>query len=65
MLRIDSVDYCLMKFPFPQAAVQLVHVIAMQHCTEESCGQPAVFHVSRSPELLFPTYVLDGNCLCS
>ncbi len=32
-----------------QAAVQLVHVVAMQHCAEESCGQPAVLHVSHPP----------------
>lgn len=46
-----------------QVVVQVVHVITMQHCAEESCGQPVVFHVSHSPQLLLPAHVLDGDYL--
>lgn len=46
-----------------QAAVQVVHVAAVQHRAEEGGGQPAVLHVPRAPQLLLPAHVLDGHSL--
>lgn len=59
--NIDS--SVIIDSPSLQAAVQLVHVVTVQHRPEESRGQPAVLHVSHPPQLLLPAHVLDGDRL--